>query len=223
MLHSRIVCRRQVQAQQCEDQAVVRWEPGGAGGDKEHAHQEDLGEHQVPRLRALHVAPAGHASDLPHEAGDQRAQVQAVHLGSEEVACALHSYHQTSGLQDGGGVWRLVEQGLWRIKGSPSGPVKRLERELRKHCRVVSMDEFRTSKLHFDCKTQLHNQYSKKRCKDGVVKTVKVHSVLHCQNTGCNGMTVNRDVNAARNILRLLRCRLEGHVRPVEYSRSVTI
>ena len=85
------------------------------------------------------------------------------------------------------------------------------------------MDEFRTSKLHFDCKTQLHNQYSEKRCRDGTVKIVKVHSVLHCRNSGCYGMTVNRDVNAARNILRLLRLRLEGRARPVEFCRSVTI
>jgi hypothetical protein len=105
------------------------------------------------------------------------------------------------------------------IRGSPSGPVMRLERELRKHCRVVSVDEFRTSKLHFDCKTQLHNQYSEKRCKDGAAKTVKVHSVLHCRNSGCHGMTVNRDVNAARNILRLLQCRLGGRVRPVKFCR----
>ncbi|GAQ93531.1 hypothetical protein KFL_016210020 [Klebsormidium nitens] len=122
----------------------------------------------------------------------------------------------------GFGDWSNKDSG-GIIKGSPSGPVKRLERELRKHCRVVSMDEFRTSKLHFDCKAQLRNQYSEKRCKDGAVKTVKVHSVLHCRNSGCNGMTVNRDVNAARNILRLLRLRLEGRARPVEFCRSVTI
>ena len=122
----------------------------------------------------------------------------------------------------GFGDWSNKDSG-GIIKGSPSGPVKRLERELRKHCRVVSVDEFRTSKLHFDCKTQLHNQYSEKRCKDGAVKTVKVHSVLHCRNSGCHGMTVNRDVNAARNILRLLRLRLEGRARPVEFCRSASI
>ncbi|GAQ92330.1 hypothetical protein KFL_009820010 [Klebsormidium nitens] len=120
----------------------------------------------------------------------------------------------------GFGDWSNKDSG-GIIKGSPSGPVKRLERELRKHCRVVTMDEFRTSKLHFDCKTQLRNQYSEKRCKDGAVKTFKVHSVLHCINSGCHGMTVNRDVNAARNILRLLRLRLEGRTRPVEFCRSV--
>jgi transposase len=119
----------------------------------------------------------------------------------------------------GFGDWSNKDSG-GVIKGSPSGPVKRLERQLGKHCRVVSVDEFRTSKLHFDCRTRLHNQYSQKQCKDGAVKTVKVHSVLHCRNSGCNGMTVNRDVNAARNILALLTVQLEGGVRPAEYSRT---
>ncbi|GAQ90667.1 hypothetical protein KFL_006700050 [Klebsormidium nitens] len=40
----------------------------------------------------------------------------------------------------GFGDWSNKDSG-GIIKGSPSGPVKRLERELRKHCRVVSMDE----------------------------------------------------------------------------------
>jgi hypothetical protein len=122
----------------------------------------------------------------------------------------------------GFGDWSNEDSG-GIIKGSPSGPVKRLERELRKHCRVVSVDEFKTNKLHFDCKTQLHNQYSEKQCKDGAIRTVKVHSVLHCRNSGCNGMTVNRDENVARNILRLLKCRREGRTRPVEFCRSVSI
>ena len=82
----------------------------------------------------------------------------------------------------GFGDWSNKDSG-GIIKGSPSGPVKRLERELRKHCRVVSMDEFRTSKLHFDCKKQLHNQYSEKRCKDGAVKDVSRFTVCSTAET----------------------------------------
>ena len=86
------------------------------------------------------------------------------------------------------------------IKKSPAGPVKRLENELRRHCRVVSVDEHLTSKLHSCCHHRMRQMYQKRVCRDGVVRSVKVHSVLHCDNNGCHGMTVNRDVNASRNI-----------------------
>ena len=87
------------------------------------------------------------------------------------------------------------------IKSTQKGPVKKFERELRKHCKVISIDEFRTSKLHNKCFTELINQYSLKKLKDGSCCNHKVHSVLHCKNNGCLGITMNRDDNASENIL----------------------
>ena len=87
------------------------------------------------------------------------------------------------------------------IKSTQKGPVKKFERELRKHCKVISIDEFRTSKLHNKCFTELINQYSLKKLKDGSCCNQKVHSVLHCKNNGCLGITMNRDDNASENIL----------------------
>ena len=87
------------------------------------------------------------------------------------------------------------------IKSSQKGPVKKFELELRKHCKVVSIDEFRTSKLHNKCFSELTNQYSLKKMKDGSCCNHKVHSVLHCKKNGCLGITMNRDDNASKNIL----------------------
>lgn len=91
------------------------------------------------------------------------------------------------------------------IKKCPAGPVKRFETTLKRFCKVVAVDEFRSSKLHHDCHCALQNQHSHVRCKDGVVRTRKVHSVLFCPNRSCNGMAMDRDVNAARNILSLVK------------------
>ncbi|KAG1696158.1 hypothetical protein DVH05_018693 [Phytophthora capsici] len=108
------------------------------------------------------------------------------------------------------------------IKRCPAGPVKVFERELARHCTVIPIAEFRTSKVHFDCQHELKNQYSQRLCRDGEIRTRKVYSVLHCLNNGCRGMTVNRDVNASRNMLRLLQCKLRDEDRPVAYTRQVT-
>lgn len=117
------------------------------------------------------------------------------------------------------------------IKRAPAGPVKRLEHRLKQYATVVPIDEFRTSKLHHKCLQQTHNQHSIKRCKgtvrrrgrwrDGEDQTVKVHGVLFCRNRSCNGMTMNRDVNASRNILVLLERMAEGRPRPQPLSRSL--
>ncbi|ETI55443.1 hypothetical protein F443_01870 [Phytophthora nicotianae P1569] len=110
------------------------------------------------------------------------------------------------------------------IKKCPAGPVNSFRRELKKHCRVETIDEFRTSKLHSVCHCEMKNQYSKRLCKkDGVERTLKVHSVLHCTNNGCHGMTVNRDENALKNMLMLLiECKLCGQPRPLAFSRPRT-
>ncbi|RLN57811.1 hypothetical protein BBJ28_00021434 [Nothophytophthora sp. Chile5] len=106
------------------------------------------------------------------------------------------------------------------IKKSPAGPVKRVERELACYCTVISIAVFRTSKVHFDCERELKNQYSQRLCWDGEIRTHKAHSVLHCSSNGCRGMTVNRDVNASRNMLHLLQCKLSSIDRPVAYTRQ---
>eukprot|EP00891_Asterochloris_glomerata_P005724 jgi/Astpho2/5724/fgenesh1_pg.00080_%23_3_t len=119
----------------------------------------------------------------------------------------------------GFGDWSNIDQaGI--IKKSPAGPVKRLERRLKHYATVISVDEYRTSKLHNDCHHALEHQHSLKQCRNGETRTVKVHSALFCRNKSCHGVTVNRDVNASRNILMLLLRSLRGQPRPPEFCRG---
>lgn len=112
------------------------------------------------------------------------------------------------------------------IKKCPAGPVKRLESALKHRCRVLEVDEFRTSKLHHACGGCLRHQYShvherkSPQKKGGEVKrNAKVHSVLFCPNKSC-GMAMNRDENAARNILELLKLQVSNLERPGCFCRG---
>ena len=107
------------------------------------------------------------------------------------------------------------------IKGCRPGPSTRLRRELRKYATVLDVDEFRTSKTCNCCKQRnLSNMIH--RLRDGQTGTFmskKVHSVLHCGTSGCLSATVNRDVNASRNILEITVALLKGNWRTICFLR----
>ena len=79
------------------------------------------------------------------------------------------------------------------IKRSPVIVVERLERELTRYRKVISLNEHLTSNLHSCCHRRM---YQRMTCIDGVVSTVRMHSVLQCDKDGCCGMTMIRDVKA---------------------------
>ena len=106
------------------------------------------------------------------------------------------------------------------IKKCPAGPVKKLEQELRKHGIVYSVDEYCTSKKCSRCKSDLYNERKIVNGKDGRRYDVKVHSVLHCHNSACKSMTVDRDNNASENILNLLLTAARRKPRPPCFCRS---
>lgn len=107
------------------------------------------------------------------------------------------------------------------IKKCPMGPVKKFEHELKRYCRVVSIDEYATSKTHEACHCTLHKCFMHKRKKKSgeALGCAKVHSVFFCANKSCR-MLVNRDTNASRNILTLLQCQLQGFERPLALQRT---
>ena len=96
----------------------------------------------------------------------------------------------------------LVGYGDWSknqgiIKKHPSTPNKKLREALAryKNCKVISVNEYRTSKECSKCKEAVYNikNCNKKRC----------HQVVRCSNNECS-MCWQRDKNASRNILRKL-------------------
>ena len=118
----------------------------------------------------------------------------------------------------GFGDWSNQDGGA--IKKCQSGPVKRLEKELKRRCTVVSIDEFRTSKLCHGCHRELTNAKRKVTGNDFRLHQTKVHSVLHCRNSDCPSMTVNRDVNASANMRDLLIGGAHGAKRFWAFSRA---
>ncbi|KAG2978615.1 hypothetical protein PC128_g25694 [Phytophthora cactorum] len=134
-----------------------------------------------------------------------------------------------------------VAYGDWNrrrgIKGHAPSPVKGLKEALRKRATVVSMNEFRTSKLYSQCHQTLSVvRYSvntklpkRKKCKGVVLvrnraevefEDIKCHAVLRCDHENCEARYWDRDVNAAINMIELLKSEVLGRGRMEPFRRS---
>lgn len=96
------------------------------------------------------------------------------------------------------------------IRGHKRGPVLKLKKQLRKWCKVIDVNEFRTSKLCCKC----HNETEKVS-----YNGVKVNSVLRCCNNEC-GMIIDRDINGCKNILKMLKVSLKLIDKPEAFERT---
>lgn len=119
---------------------------------------------------------------------------------------------------------------------SPKGPIKKIAKELSRFCLVVLTDEFRTSQLCSDCKSfkLVHpktdfkikfkknpNSFVKKECHDLCICKNNTHSITSDQDDRLNVHKFwQRDVNAARNILFVMKQKLQGN-RLGYFSRNV--
>ena len=120
----------------------------------------------------------------------------------------------------GFGNWSIARGGV--IKGCTPGPSGRLRKELQRHATVMDVDEFRTSKTCNCCKQRSfeHMVLTTVDEETGARSRRKLHSVLHCKTSDCLSMTVNRDVNASRNILELTLAQVAGRPRPACFCRG---
>ncbi|KAH7460451.1 uncharacterized protein KRP23_14815 [Phytophthora ramorum] len=110
------------------------------------------------------------------------------------------------------------------LRGNLHGPVKAFRKALERRATAVVMDEFRTSKPCSGCHERLHQARLLTKVKDEDTKEVKFvlkgnRNVLHCKNSHCKAHFWNRDVNAARNILELLKRKLLGLGRLAAFKR----
>ena len=129
----------------------------------------------------------------------------------------------------------VVGFGNWNNSGCGisrrcSGPITEIRKRVAARPNVMykNVDEFRSSCTCHNCFKELYNMKASSvkwkmidngRREKVVVKSNKVHKVLHCHNSVC-GATWNRDVNAAKNILLLLNAWMDGKDRPLPFSRS---
>ena len=127
-----------------------------------------------------------------------------------------------------------------------TGPLKEVRKELcrRKNVMLFEVKEGLTSQRCSCCfadggdkiaddrrlKNMVAETTRKRRQPDGTFEMVasvsKVHNVLHCRKSslernrrlgGCCGKTVNRDINAAKNMLMLLHRMIRGAPRPLAF------
>ncbi|RAW22278.1 hypothetical protein PC110_g21281 [Phytophthora cactorum] len=120
-------------------------------------------------------------------------------------------------------------KGIKGIKGHAPSPEKRLKEALRKRATVVSMDEFRTSKLCSQCHQTLsavrysvNTKLPKRKCKGVVLVRNRAevefedktcNAVLRCDHENCEARYWNRDVNATINMVELLKSEVLGRGR----------
>lgn len=122
----------------------------------------------------------------------------------------------------GFGDWSL-KTAAGVVKGCKPGPSSRFRKELAKHCKVIDVDEYLTSKTCHVCHGKLRNMMARVFMTDktaGKRSYRKVHAVQHCSTSDCLCTTVNRDINASHNMLNLMIWDLENRPRPKCFSRK---
>ena len=114
-----------------------------------------------------------------------------------------------------------------------SGPIQLIKEKIgrRPNARIVPVDEYLSSQLDSNMWTRLRNMKAKttvRKTRDGgkvVMRNQKVHKVLHCKPSEGEKLcprretTWNRDYNASKNILMLLRMEIKGYERPAPFRR----
>lgn len=92
-----------------------------------------------------------------------------------------------------------------KIHGHARGPTKSLLQQLRRYCHVRMVCEYKTSQLCSICESQMTQKSRSKRenCMKRDLRS-EIYGVKVCS-TCSPGLHWNRDVNAARNILKLYR------------------
>ena len=116
------------------------------------------------------------------------------------------------------GMKTCIGIGDWSNKGciikrhSPA-PVKKIQRELKRYAKVVSLDEYGTSRGCSSCGSRCTNLRFYKITKDYELKFPYCHEIVRCSSNEC-AITWQRDINSSINHLKLLNCLLSGLDRP---------
>uniref|UniRef100_A0A1D2AHV3 Uncharacterized protein n=1 Tax=Auxenochlorella protothecoides TaxID=3075 RepID=A0A1D2AHV3_AUXPR len=113
----------------------------------------------------------------------------------------------------GVGDWSADDRG-GIMRGRPPGPWFEFVKYLREFCTVVVIHEFRTSKLCALCHRPLQPHKYPPPGGTGTQVPKTSYATKRCSNRDCPVTTVNRDENAASNILTLTCLWIDGDPRP---------
>ena len=105
------------------------------------------------------------------------------------------------------------------VKKHPTAPIKKFKNELRKYCDVVDVDEYNTSKTCNCCHKPIELYKNKviRKMRDGTytkARLSQINSVIRCNLNECKLCCMDRDINASKNILYLLKLQKAGKKRP---------
>lgn len=105
------------------------------------------------------------------------------------------------------------------IKRHPTAPVKKIQKELRRHAKVISLDEYGTSRGCSCCGERCTKIRLPKKNKEGTIELSRSHQVVRCRSNEC-AMCWQRDKNSSINHLKLLMCLLRSEERPAYMRRN---
>ena len=138
-------------------------------------------------------------------------------VSMDKVVCTASSFLDlTKKTCIGIGDWSR-QDGI--IKRHPTAPVKKIQKELHRHAKVVSLDEYGTSRGCSCCGGKCIKIKLPKQNKGGVVELSHSHQVVRCSSNEC-AMCWQRDMNSSINHLKLLMCLLRNEERPAYMRRT---
>ena len=114
----------------------------------------------------------------------------------------------------GYGNWSQPQQ----LKNFMPTPNKGLRKILTKNFAVVDIDEYRTSKMCYNCKSETE-KFIRRKARPTSKRESLVHGLLRCKN-GCCKTIWNRDLNGALNIRKCLECEVKKVRRPLYLTRA---
>ena len=105
------------------------------------------------------------------------------------------------------------------VKKHPTAPIQKFKNELKKHCDVVDIDEWGTSKTCNKCHhpIELYKNKVIRKKRDGTTTKARmcyINSVIRCKFNECSLCCMDRDINASKNILLLLQLQKADKKRP---------
>ena len=111
---------------------------------------------------------------------------------------------------------------------SETMPIKRIStpgigmrRLLAKHFELYLVDEYNSSKLNYKTEEPCENLYLKIANKKGEKILRRIHSILTYQMSNKRIGCINRDINAVKNIKKIVESELNGSGRPEKYKRKI--